>query len=248
MNNPFIRNWAKRGEILYLIPFYVFYYVRLPLNSLFFYQDFFTTITHITNVNVEEFFFCLHPFFFLHSLVLSPEPIMLNNCLCVSHLSLWRWWQNLQRLDFLRRSWILLDVTYSDIMRLSNGLFSGPHQRLVTSPWAHYILDHNCDWHLKTSSKGSASFSHLDLDIRGNMTSSHHWNHQELLEDFAPQTVTLRPPNELFIHVIERTILRHASTYPQMWTSQHLAFKWLILDSVAEVIASVFWSTLNPLP
>lgn len=215
---------------------------------------FFTTITHITNVNVEEFFFCLHPFFFFTLSFWAQSQLcwitvsVCHICLCVSHLSLWRWWQNLQRLDFLRRSWILLDVTYSDIMRLSNGLFSGPHQRLVTSPWAHYILDHNCDWHLKTSSKGSGSFSHLDLDIRGNMTSSHHWNHQELLEDFASQTVTLRPPNELFKHVIERTILRHASTYPQMWTSQHLAFKWLILDSVAEVIASVFWSTLDPLP
>lgn len=145
--------------------------------------------------------------------------------------------------DFLRRSWIMLDVTYSDIMRLSNGLFSGPHQHLVTSPWAHYILDHNYGWHLKTSSKWSASFSHSDLDIRGNMTSSRHWNHQELLEEFAPQTVTLRGPNELFIHVIERTVLRHASTYPQMWTSQHLSDWVLILSQ--KFIGSVFWSTFR---
>lgn len=37
---------------------------------------FFTIITHITNVNVEEFFSVFT------SLGLSPEPIMLNNCLC----------------------------------------------------------------------------------------------------------------------------------------------------------------------
>lgn len=108
-----------------------------------------------------------------------------------------------QNKDFPLRSWIMLDVTCSDIIRLTNGLLSGPRHLLVTSLWAHYGLHQRrrdmlhflvqirrpCDITGLRQSPESAHF----IDATG-----------ILLDTFALETATLRRAAEWFMYSIHK--------------------------------------------